>query len=77
MVKTADQLPLSRLARNGWVSGCIQDQLGVLKGSLVPKGAPELQEPEVPQQVRCAETTTHAQVRLEQGEPIFKGCRPV
>jgi hypothetical protein len=68
MVKTADKLPLSRSARNGWVYGCIQDQLGLLKGILLTKVAQELKEPEVPRQVRFAETTKHSQIGLEQGK---------
>jgi hypothetical protein len=58
VVKALDERSLSRSARHDWISCCIQDQLGLLKGMLLTEVPQELQEPEIPRQIRLRPRST-------------------
>ena len=68
MVQTLDKIALSGSAGNGPVQRRIQHHLGLLERRQLMKVAQELKESHIPRQVRFAEASKHAHVRLEQGE---------
>ena len=65
VVQALHKITLSRLARDGWISGRVQDKLGLFTRRQLAKVPQELKEPEVPRQVRFADAAKHPQVRLE------------
>ena len=64
MVQALHKFSLFGLAGNGWISGGIQDHLGLFKRRQLMKVAQKLKEPDVPRQVALADTAKHAQVGL-------------
>jgi hypothetical protein len=75
VVQTFDKIALSGSAGNGRVERRIQNQLGLLECIVLTKVAQELKEPNVPRKVELADTTKHAQIRLEQGEQALRANR--
>ena len=67
MVKTSDKFTPLGSARNDWLSGRLQNELGLLERILVAKVPQELKEPQVPRYVTLAEATKPPQVRLQRG----------
>jgi hypothetical protein len=74
VVTTCDECTPPGSARDGWISGRLQDHFGLFKRTQMPKVPQELKEPQIPRQVALTETTKHPQVRLEYGE---QALRPV
>jgi len=72
VVKTRDKLALPGPACNGRVSRGIPDQLSLLTCRQLPKVAQELEAPERPRQVGCAETPQHPQGGLQYGEEALR-----
>src|SRR5262249_9449118 len=68
VVQTFDKIALSGSAGNGRVQRRIQNHLGLLERRQLMKVAQELEESYVPRQIRFADASKHAPVRLEQGE---------
>jgi hypothetical protein len=50
----------------------IEDHLGLLDGSGLPKVAQELQAPDIPWQGTLAHATQHAQIRLAPRKEVFR-----
>jgi DNA-binding HxlR family transcriptional regulator len=63
-----DKFSPSGSARNRWVYGCPQDQLGLLKRRQLTKVPQELEERQIAWQIRFADAPKHPQVGLEQRE---------
>src|SRR5215471_11319278 len=72
MVETPDKIPLSGLARNGWVQRRIQNHLGLLERRQLMKVAQELEESHIPRQIHFAEASKHSQVGLQQGKEALR-----
>jgi hypothetical protein len=68
VVKALHKLPLSRSARTGRISGCVQDQCGLLKGILPPLVPQELKKSDIPRQVVFAHASQHPQGGLAEGK---------
>ena len=66
MVKTCDECTPPGSARDGGISGRLQDQFGLLKRTQMPKVAQELQEAYVARYVKRTNATKDPQVRLEE-----------
>ena len=75
MVKAPHKIAFFGPARDGRVQRRVQDEFGLFKRRQLVKVAQELQEPQIPRQIRFADAAKDPQRRLQQREqtlgPVF------